>query len=119
MTSVYPAMAPSTANVPKRFAKIASTAVGGHGGWVGDALPDRITLRTTFRDTRNSRQIALIGFFCAKCARRIFAIVSTITIPEPAPMSPMEATVDPPSPGSRLDADHPENGVLIPCLFTF
>jgi hypothetical protein len=33
-------------------------------------------------------------------------------------MSPMEATVDPPSPGSRLDADHPENGVLIPCRFT-
>jgi hypothetical protein len=33
-------------------------------------------------------------------------------------MSPMEATVDPPSPGSRLDADHPKNGVLIPCLFT-
>src|SRR4051812_48566241 len=33
-------------------------------------------------------------------------------------MSPMEATVDPPSPGSRLDADHPDNGVLIPCLFT-
>src|SRR3954447_5313663 len=33
-------------------------------------------------------------------------------------MFAMEATVDPPSPGSRLDADHPENGVLIPCLFT-
>ncbi len=33
-------------------------------------------------------------------------------------MFPMEATVDPPSPGSRLDADHPENGVLIPCRFT-
>ncbi len=30
----------------------------------------------------------------------------------------MEATVDPSSPGSRLDADHPKNGVLIPCLFT-
>jgi hypothetical protein len=26
--------------------------------------------------------------------------------------------VDPPSRGSRLDADHPENGVLIPCRFT-
>src|SRR6516165_11004290 len=33
-------------------------------------------------------------------------------------MSPMEATVDSSSPGSRLDADHPENGVFIPCLFT-
>ncbi len=30
----------------------------------------------------------------------------------------MEATVDPPSRGSRLDADHPLNGVLIPCRFT-
>jgi hypothetical protein len=26
--------------------------------------------------------------------------------------------VDPPSRGSRLDADHPENGILIPCGFT-
>jgi hypothetical protein len=33
-------------------------------------------------------------------------------------MSVMEATVDPLSPGSRLDADHPENGVLIPRRFT-
>ena len=30
----------------------------------------------------------------------------------------MEAIVNPELPGSRLDADHPENGVLIPCLFT-
>src|SRR6516162_3140867 len=29
-----------------------------------------------------------------KNARRIFAIVSTTSIPKPAPMSPMEATVD-------------------------
>ena len=28
------------------------------------------------------------------------------------------APVDPPSPRSRWDADHPENGVLIPCRFT-
>src|SRR4051812_20199016 len=68
--------------------------------------------------TINSRQIALIGFSWTKYARRIFAIVSTISIPKPAPMSAMEATVDPPSPGSRLNADHPENGVLIPCRFT-
>jgi hypothetical protein len=26
--------------------------------------------------------------------------------------------VDSPSRGARLDADHPENGVLIPCRFT-
>src|SRR5580658_8999506 len=38
--------------------------------------------------------------------------------PQPGPHVPMEATVDPLPPGSRLDADHPENGVLIPCLFT-
>jgi hypothetical protein len=38
--------------------------------------------------------------------------------PEPGPMSPMEAIVDPPFPGSRSDADHPQNGVLIPCPFT-
>src|SRR5438477_5486947 len=59
-----------------------------------------------------------MGFFWAKYARRIFATVSTTSIPNLAPVSPTEATVDPPSPGSRLDADHPENGVLIPCLFT-
>jgi hypothetical protein len=33
-------------------------------------------------------------------------------------MSAMGDTVDPPSPGSRLDADHPENGGLIPCRIT-
>src|SRR5205085_5705250 len=59
-----------------------------------------------------------MGLFWAKYARRIFAIVSTTSIPNPAPVSPTEATVDPPSRGSRLDADHPENGVLIPCRFT-
>jgi hypothetical protein len=56
--------------------------------------------------------------FWAKYARRILAIVSTTSIPNLAPASPTEATVDPPSRGSRLDADHPENGVLIPCRFT-
>jgi hypothetical protein len=60
-----------------------------------------------------------MGLFWAKYARRIFAIVSTTSIPDLAPVSPTEATVDPPSRGSRLDADHPENGVLIPCRFTF
>ena len=78
----------------------------------------RITLRTTFRDTRSSRQITLIGFSWTKNARRIFALVSTTSIPTSAPMSLMEANVNPPFRGSRLDADHPENGVLIPCRFT-
>src|SRR5713226_5414104 len=53
-----------------------------------------------------------------KYARRTFAIVSTISIPHPAPISPMEAIVNPPSRGFRLDADHPQNGGLIPCRFT-
>src|SRR3954452_844679 len=72
-----------------------------------------MTFRTTFRDIRSSRQIALIDLPCPKNARRIFAIVSTISIPTSAPII-MEASVDPQPPGSRLDADHPENGVLIP-----
>jgi hypothetical protein len=59
-----------------------------------------------------------MGLFWAKYARRIFAIVSTTSIPNLAPASPTEATVDPPSRGARLDADHPENGVLIPRRFT-
>src|SRR5262249_14151306 len=62
--------------------------------------------------------MVLIGLFWAKYARRIFAIVSTTSIPYLAPVSPTEATVDPLSRGSRLDADHPESGVLIPCVFT-
>src|SRR4029077_5039505 len=72
-----------------------------------------MTFRTTFRDTRNSRQIALINLPCPKNARRIFAIVSTTSIPTSASII-MEASVDPQPPGSRLDADHPENGDLIP-----
>jgi hypothetical protein len=31
---------------------------------------------------------------------------------------PYGSHCDPPSPGARLDAGHPENGGLIPCLFT-
>src|SRR3954462_5771767 len=72
-----------------------------------------MTFRTTFRDTRSSRQIALIDLPCPKNARRIFAIVSTISIPTSAPII-MEASVAPQPPGARLDADRPENGGLIP-----
>src|SRR6516165_4207429 len=43
-----------------------------------------MTLRTTFRETLSSRQIALIGLPWTKNARRIFAIVSTISIPTSA-----------------------------------
>src|SRR5829696_4424871 len=53
-----------------------------------------MTFRTTFRDTLSSRQIALIDLPCTKNARRILAIVSTISIPISAPMI-MEASVDP------------------------
>lgn len=74
-------------------------------------------MRTTFRDTLSSRQIALIGLPCTKNARRILAIVSTISIPTSAPIF-MEASVDPSARGSRLDADHPKSGVLIPCRNT-
>ena len=45
---------------------------------------ERTTFRTTFRDTRNSRQISLIAFLSCKYARRIFAIASTVSIPSSA-----------------------------------
>ena len=45
-------------------------------------------MRTVFRETRSSRQIALIDFPWTKYARRIFAIVSTISIPTSAPDQP-------------------------------
>ena len=78
---------------------------------------ERITFRTTFRETPRSRHIALIGWPCTKYARRIFAIVSTTSIPISAPMK-NGSQCGPSVPGSRLDADHPENGVLIPCRNT-
>src|SRR5947208_1604301 len=76
-----------------------------------------MTLRTTFRDRPSSRQIALIALPCPKNARRIFAIVSTTSIPYPPPPS-LEALWTRSLPGSLLDADHPDNGVLIPRRFT-
>src|SRR5712691_1917488 len=72
-----------------------------------------MTFRTTFRDTPSSRQIALIGLPWTKNARRIFAIVSTISIPTSASMN-HGSHCGPSARGSRLDADHPEKGVLIP-----
>jgi len=44
-----------------------------------------MTFRTTLRETRKSRQIALIVIFREKYARRILAIVSTISISNSAP----------------------------------
>src|SRR5208282_1071507 len=77
-----------------------------------------MTFRTTFRDTLSSRQIALIDLPCTKNARRIFAIVSTISIPTSASKN-HGSHCGPSLPGSRLDADYPENGVLIPCRNSF
>src|SRR5207342_3825227 len=71
-----------------------------------------MTFRTTFRDSPSSRQIALIDLPCAKYARRTFAIVSTISIPTSASTN-HGSQCGPTVPGSRLDADHPENGVPI------
>src|SRR5674476_1577105 len=73
--------------------------------------------RTTFRETPRLRHIALIGWPWTKSARRIFAIVSTTSIPISAPMK-NGSQCRPSVPGSRLDADHPENGVLIPVSYT-
>ena len=51
-----------------------------------DSLPrNTVALRTVLRDSFSSRLIALIGFFSMKNARRIFAIVSTTSIPNAAP----------------------------------
>jgi hypothetical protein len=80
--------------------------------YVNEVSPERITFRTTFRDSLSSRQIALIDLQSEKYARRIFAIVSTISIPTSASQN-HGSQCGPTVPGSRLEADHPENGVPI------
>jgi hypothetical protein len=45
-------------------------------------LTELVAPRAYPRQRLTARQIALIGFFCAKQARRIFAIASTTTIPQ-------------------------------------
>ena len=72
---------------------------------------DRITFRTTFRDTPSSRQIALIALPCTKNKRRIFAIVSTISIPTSASII-MEASVDPQPRGPDWMPITPKTGSL-------
>src|SRR5262245_21352367 len=54
---------------------------------------------------------------CLKNARRIFAIVSTTSIPTSASKN-HGSQCGPSVPGSRLEADHPEKGVLFACRFT-
>src|SRR5438445_9271364 len=54
---------------------------------------------------------------CLKNARRIFAIVSTTSIPTSASKN-HGSQCGPSVPGSRLEADHPEKGGLFACRFT-
>src|SRR5271163_2083594 len=70
-----------------------------------------MTFRTTFRETLRSRQIALIDLPCTKNARRIFAIVSTISIPTSASII-MEASVDPQPRGPDWMPITPKTGSL-------
>ena len=70
-----------------------------------------MTFRTTFRETLSSRQIALIDLPCTKKARRIFAIVSTISIPTSASII-MEASVDPQPRGPDWMPITPKTGSL-------
>src|ERR1700736_4151151 len=70
-----------------------------------------MTFRTTFRETLSSRQIALIDLPCTKNARRIFAIVSTISIPTSASII-MEASVDPQPRGPDWMPITPKTGSL-------
>src|SRR6266480_4261912 len=58
-----------------------------------------------------------MGLPCLKNARRIFAIVSTTSIPTSASKN-HGSQCGPSVPGSRLEADHPEKGVLFACRFT-
>src|SRR5271169_5921663 len=67
--------------------------------------------RTTFRETLSSRQIALIDLPCTKNARRIFAIVSTVSIPTSASII-MEASVDPQPRGPDWMPITPKTGSL-------
>src|SRR3979490_1080958 len=64
-----------------------------------------------------SNTISCVSPGCTKNARRIFAIISTISIPTSASKK-HGSHCGPSAPGSRLDADYPENGGLIPCRFT-
>ncbi len=74
-----------------------------------DRAPDRTTLRTVFRDTRNSRQICLIDFFWMKYARLIFPVVSTINIPNSPPQS-FEKASDPKYQGVTFGRRLPQYG---------
>ena len=74
--------------------------------WPGLSPP---CTRTTLRDTRRSRAIALIAFPLA-CSRRIRTTVSTTNIPISPPGKP-GSPLHHQNEGSLLDADHPANGV--------
>ena len=70
-----------------------------------------MTFRTTFRETLSSQQIALIDLPCTKNVRRIFAIVSTISIPTSASII-MEASVNPQPRGPDWMPITPKTGSL-------
>ena len=53
------------------------------------------TVRTTLCEIFSSRQIDLIGLPRTKCARRILAIVATISNPKPAPPTTSVSIVNP------------------------
>src|SRR5277367_246741 len=76
-----------------------------------DAQIDDAVHRADGRPQPKSRQIALIDFFWTKYARRIFAIVSTTSIPARPPCPPWKPLWIRHQGVSRLDADHPLNGV--------
>src|SRR5690606_9986540 len=67
--------------------------------------------------TRSSRQICLIGFLSWKYARRTFAIVSTTSIPSPAPDS-LGSTMDHPYQGGPFGRRSPLYGGLFARRFT-
>ena len=94
-----------------------------------DVAPDRITFRTvrrglepmaahaSLRETRNSRQICLIVLYSWKSARRIFATLSTTSIPHCAPDDHggiMTIRVK----GGRLGSRSPRYGGSWPCRLT-
>ena len=80
---------------------------------------DRRTLRTTFRDTCSSRQIALIALPCTKYGRRIFATVSTTSIPIMALDLPESHREPHRQRGPFGTPITPPKGVLFPCGNTY
>ena len=86
--------------------------------------PERSTLRTVLRDTFKSRTISLIDLPLTKNSRRIRAIVSTTSIPQPTRVRPQRRAASPtslregqhwtpitPQRGSKLHAELHVHGI--------